>query len=410
METFSPYARQFLDRMDKPQVNRIEGILPAIAIDQTNPVRSSRSTVGTMTELNDHLLFARGARLFCRGCGKLVRRDTPDSIFHALAERSRRRRSAPGRDLPDRGASQLHRRRSPRLPGATGLHPRARRENVCRAPPRRRRRARKGKAGAEARRILHVVQDRFRFSGAERERVMEALDTALRMGAGHLAVHVMDDEGGTPRSGSTATACTAPTAISNTPIRCPAASFNSPLGACESCRGFGRVIGIDFGLVIPDETKTLLEGAIKPWTTPSYKECQDDLQKYAPRAGVPLGVPWKDMKPEHKHWVLHGTPDWKGGNDAWKHQWYGVQRFFDWLETKAYKMHVRVLLSKYRSYTPCRLQWRAPEAGRAALAPGHEGRSRRRAAARRWPLPPLHAGGRELDARTAGRAGRPVGA
>lgn len=90
VETFSPYARQFLDRMDKPQVNRIEGILPAIAIDQTNPVRSSRSTVGTMTELNDHLklLFARGARLFCRGCGKLVRRDTPDSIFHALAERS----------------------------------------------------------------------------------------------------------------------------------------------------------------------------------------------------------------------------------------------------------------------------------------------------------------------------------
>ena len=356
VETFSPYARQFLDRMDKPQVNRIEGILPAIAIDQTNPVRSSRSTVGTMTELNDHLklLFARRAPVLPglrqAGAARHARLDLP----RAGRTLGRRRRSAPGRDLPDRGASQLHRRRSPRLPGATGLHPRARRGKRRAA----RRRAGeegqgKGKAGAEARRILHVVQDRFRFSGAERERVMEALDTALRMGAGHLAVHVMDDEGRDAQvwKYSDRLHC-ADCDIEYTDPLPSSFSFNSPLGACESCRGFGRVIGIDFGLVIPDETKTLLEGAIKPWTTPSYKECQDDLQKYAPRAGVPLGVPWKDMKPEHKHWVLHGTPDWKGGNDAWKHQWYGVQRFFDWLETKAYKMHVRVLLSNTAATRP----------------------------------------------------------
>ena len=128
VETFSPYARQFLDRMDKPQVNRIEGILPAIAIDQTNPVRSSRSTVGTMTELNDHLklLFARAPvlpGLRQAGAARHARLDLP----RAGRTLGRRRRSAPGRDLPDRGASQLHRRRSPRLPGATGLHPRARR-------------------------------------------------------------------------------------------------------------------------------------------------------------------------------------------------------------------------------------------------------------------------------------------
>ena len=361
VETFSPYARQFLDRMDKPQVDRIEGILPAIAIDQTNPVRSSRSTVGTMTELNDHikLLFARGARLHCRGCGKVVQRDTPESIYRSLAERS----AAAGDPrlvvtfpiavpanftedevrgfLEQQGYTRVHAEETA-VPNATAPAKGAKKEKG------------KAKAATEARRILHVIQDRFRFAGTERERVMEALDTALRMGAGHLAVYAMDAEGANAHTWkySDRLHC-ADCNIEYTDPLPSSFSFNSPLGACEACRGFGRVIGIDFGLVIPDENKTLLEGAIKPWTTPSYKECQDELQKYAPRAGVPLGVPWKSLSEEHKRWVLYGTPDWKGGNDAWKHQWYGVQRFFDWLETKSYKMHVRVLLSKYRSYTPC---------------------------------------------------------
>jgi len=360
VETFSPYARQFLDRMDKPQVDRIEGILPAIAIDQTNPVRSSRSTVGTMTELNDHLklLFARGARLYCRGCGKLVRRDTPESVYHSLAERAAVAGdprlvvtfpiAVPANFTEDEVRGFLEQQGYTRVHAEENAIPRAA------APAKGAKKGKAAKAATEARRILHVIQDRFRFAGTERERVMEALDTALRMGAGHIAVYAMDAEGGNAHiwKYSDRLHC-ADCDIEYTDPLPSSFSFNSPLGACEACRGFGRVIGIDFGLVIPDEKKTLLEGAIKPWTTPSYKECQDDLQKYAPRAGVPLGVPWKDMSEEHKRWVLYGTPDWKGGNDAWKHQWYGVQRFFDWLETKAYKMHVRVLLSKYRSYTPC---------------------------------------------------------
>ncbi|MEN5346079.1 excinuclease ABC subunit UvrA [Achromobacter mucicolens] len=363
VETFSPYARQFLDRMDKPQVDRIEGILPAIAIDQTNPVRSSRSTVGTMTELNDHLklLFARGAKLYCRGCGKLVRRDTPDSVYHSLAERAAQAGdprlvvtfpiAVPANFTEDEVRGFLEQQGYTRVHAEETAVPRAA------APAKGAKKAKTtktAKAAPEERRILHVIQDRFRFAGTERERIMEALDTALRMGAGHIAVYVMDADGGNAHiwKYSDRLHC-ADCDIEYTDPLPSSFSFNSPLGACEACRGFGRVIGIDFGLVIPDEKKTLLEGAIKPWTTPSYKECQDDLQKYAPRAGVPLGVPWKDMSDEHKRWVLYGTPDWKGGNDAWKHQWYGVQRFFDWLETKAYKMHVRVLLSKYRSYTPC---------------------------------------------------------
>ncbi|MBO1016247.1 excinuclease ABC subunit UvrA [Achromobacter sp. SD115] len=360
VETFSPYARQFLDRMDKPQVDRIEGILPAIAIDQTNPVRSSRSTVGTMTELNDHLklLFARGAKLYCRGCGKVVRRDTPDSVYHSLAERAAAAGdprlvvtfpiAVPSNFTEEEVRGFLEQQGYTRVHAEETAAPRAA------APAKGAKKTKAAKGSTESRRILHVIQDRFRFAGTERERIMEALDTALRMGAGHLAVYVMDAEGGNAHiwKYSDRLHC-ADCDIEYTDPLPSSFSFNSPLGACEACRGFGRVIGIDFGLVIPDENKTLLEGAIKPWTTPSYKECQDELQKYAPKAGIPLGVPWKSMSEEHKRWVLYGTPDWKGGNDAWKHQWYGVQRFFDWLETKAYKMHVRVLLSKYRSYTPC---------------------------------------------------------
>jgi excinuclease ABC subunit A len=362
VETFSPYARQFLDRMDKPQVDRIEGILPAIAIDQTNPVRSSRSTVGTMTELNDHLklLFARGARLYCRGCGKVVRRDTPDSIYHSLAERAAVAGdprlvvtfpiAVPANFTEDEVRGFLEQQGYTRVHAEETAVPRA----TVAKPAKGAKKAKAAKDAGEERRILHVIQDRFRFAGTERERVMEALDTALRMGAGHLAVYVVNADGDNAHiwKYSDRLHC-ADCNIEYTDPLPSSFSFNSPLGACEACRGFGRVIGIDFGLVIPDENKTLMEGAIKPWTTPSYKECQDELQKYAPRAGVPLGVPWKSLSEEHKRWVLYGTPDWKGGNDAWKHQWYGVQRFFDWLETKAYKMHVRVLLSKYRSYTPC---------------------------------------------------------
>lgn len=399
VETFSPYARQFLDRMDKPQVDRIEGILPAIAIDQTNPVRSSRSTVGTMTELNDHLklLFARGAKLYCRGCGKLVRRDTPESVYYSLAERAATAGdprlvvtfpiAVPANFTEDEVRGFLEQQGYTRVHAEETAVPRA----AAPAKGAKKAKATKtAKAATEERRILHVIQDRFRFAGTERERIMEALDTALRMGAGHIAVYVMDADGGNAHiwKYSDRLHC-ADCDIEYTDPLPSSFSFNSPLGACEACRGFGRVIGIDFGLVIPDEKKTLLEGAIKPWTTPSYKECQDDLQKYAPRAGVPLGVPWKDMSDEHKRWVLYGTPDWKGGNDAWKHQWYGVQRFFDWLETKSYKMHVRVLLSKYRSYTPCpscngarlkpdALLWRLGNKDEAdAVLPPEDGRYKR---------------------------------
>ncbi len=348
VETFSPYARQFLDRMDKPQVDRIDGIPPAIAIDQTNPVRTSRSTVGTMTELNDHvkLLFARAAQLYCRGCGHPVRRDSPDTIFAELARRAEAAgdpRLVVTFPVPvPKNFSEAEVRQLLEQQGYTRVH-------------------------AQKKGLLEIVQDRFRLSAVERTRVIEALEAALRVGQGRVDVHALaeqTDANAAATNHESRTTSHDPWRFSSD-LHCPDCdihyheptpslfSFNSPIGACEACRGFGRIIGIDFGLVIPDESKTLREGAIKPWQTPSFSECQDDLAKYAPKRGIPMDVPWREMSEAHKHWVLEGDPDWISWKKSWPGKWYGVRRFFAWLESKSYKMHIRVLLSKYRAYTAC---------------------------------------------------------
>jgi excinuclease ABC subunit A len=343
VETFSPYARQFLERMDKPQVDAIEGIPPAIAIDQTNPVRTSRSTVGTMTELNDHLklLFARASTLYCRSCQKRVERDTPESIYRSLKEKPDQRLlitfpvSIP-KNFSEKEVKELLERQ-----GYTRIH-------------------------SQSRSLIEVIQDRLRVGSAEKARVTEALEAALRFGQGKVNVYP-ENQGQTTFSGDDAAKKTwsFPVWRYSADLHCadcdihyseptPAAfSFNSPLGACDTCRGFGRVIGVDFGLVVPNENLTLKAGAIRPWQSPSYKECQDDLVKYARKRGVDLDIPWKTLSAKDKTWVLEGEDNWVSWRKSWPGTWYGVRRFFKWLESKAYKMHIRVLLSKYRAYTPC---------------------------------------------------------
>jgi excinuclease ABC subunit A len=345
VETFSPYARQFLDRQDRPRVDRIDGIPPAIAIDQVNPVRTSRSTVGTMTELADHLklLFARAAELYCRSCGQRVRRDTPQSIYETLAKRA----LAAG---------------DPRLTITFPVSvPANFSEQEVRALL-----EQQGYTRIEVQKgnVLEVVQDRFRLGAAGRDRVIEALEAALRLGQGRLAVHLRG-EGAAPVATWRFSAdlhC----ADCDIHYREPTPSFfsfNSPIGACDICRGFGRVIGLDLDLVIPDPSKSLAQGAIKPWQTQSYRECQEELMRFARKRGVPVDVPWRQMGDAHRRWVLEGDPGWVSWEASWPHAWYGVRRFFDWLETKSYKMHIRVLLSKYRAYTPC------PACGGARLKP-----------------------------------------
>jgi excinuclease ABC subunit A len=337
VETFSPYARQFLDRMDKPQVDRIEGIPPAIAIDQTNPVRTSRSTVGTMTELNDHvkLLFARAAELHCRGCGEEVARDTPESIHAALAARAK----AAG---------------DPRL---VITFPVSVPKNFSEAEVEQLLQG-QGYARIHARTdgLLEVVQDRLRLSSAGKTRVMEALEAALKIGQGKVNVYTAGAENEPLTQAVWRYSSDLHCAECDIHYADPTPSlfsFNSPIGACDTCRGFGRVIGIDFGLIVPDERKTLREGAVRPWQTASFRECQDDLVKYADKRGIPLDAPFRSLTQAQRKWVLEGEPEWKSWRKSWPGTWYGVRKFFDWLETKAYKMHIRVLLSKYRAYTPC---------------------------------------------------------
>ncbi len=338
VETFSPYARQFLDRMDRPAVDRIDGVPPAIAIDQTNPVRTSRSTVGTMTELNDHLklLFARAAVLYCRGCAKLVRRDSADTIYSDLTERAG---GAGGPQLivtfpvtVPKNFSEDEVLAHLQAQGYARIH----RERIA--------------GGAK---VLDVIADRFRVADVERARAIEALERASRLGGGRVDVHAsIVGADSTIWRYSNDLHCADCEIHYDTPH--PSTfSFNSPLGACETCRGFGRVIGVDYGLVIPDERKTLRDGAIKPFQSKSFIESQRDLEKSAAKDGIPLDTPYRDLQPEHKQWVIEGGAGWKSWNKSWPGVWYGIKRFFAWLESKAYKMHIRVLLSRYRSYTPC---------------------------------------------------------
>ncbi len=326
VETFSPYARQFLDRMDKPKVDRIDGIPPAIAIDQTNPVRTSRSTVGTMTELNDHLklLFARAAALYCPDCGNKVVRDTPDQIVTERLKNPSTERAMVTFTVkvPENFSSKeietwLQRQ------GYTRIH-------------------------AQRKDSIEVIQDRFRLTPENKGRITEALEAAFKHGRGKASWYPLDKDRKPAKAlhFSSDFIC----AGCDTRFKEPTPSlfsFNSPVGACEACRGFGRTMGIDYNLVVPNESLTLAGGAIKPWQTKTNEICQKDLLKFARKHGIPTQTPWKKLTAKQKKWVLQGEGEWDGNH------WYGVKRFFDWLETRSYKMHVRVLLSKYRSYTPC---------------------------------------------------------
>ena len=336
VETFSAYARQFLDRMDRPAVDKVEGVPPAIAIDQTNPVRTSRSTVGTMTELNDHLklLFARATHLFDRQTAQAVRHDTPETIHADLLAKA----AASGDPrvvitFPVELPESVTPAEVEQWLSASGFT-RVQAERVV-----------------NHRKVLDVVADRIRLSNAEKARVVEAIELSLRRGSGRVNVYALKGEGEEPDLWRYSTGLHCPDSDLRYSDPQPALfSFNSAFGACEACRGFGRVIGVDFGLVIPDHRLTLRAGAIKPMQTPAWKECQDDLLKYAGEAGIPRDTAWSQLSQAQRDWVIEGSPHWNG---KWNQQWYGVRRFFGYLESKAYKMHIRVLLSKYRSYTPC---------------------------------------------------------
>jgi excinuclease ABC subunit A len=316
VESMSTYARQFLERMQRPDVDSVVGVPPAIAIEQRNGVRNARSTVGTVTEISDYLrlLFARVGVVHCATCDRVVARDTAQA--------------AADRVLKEVGERRLF--------------------VVARSPLDDESLARAGWSRRHAGGVLvdRIALERGRLA-PERGRLVEALQQAFAVGQGRAEVHAEDgalwkfDEGYSCSECGTSTRPPVPALF----------SFNSPLGACEACQGFGRVIGLDLDKVIPDGRKTLRGGAIAPFQTPSNAECQDDLEKLAKRHAR-LDIPWYELRAEEKKWILDGDPGYRPG--GWKKgQWYGVRGFFRYLETKKYKMHVRVMLARYRGYDPC---------------------------------------------------------
>jgi excinuclease ABC subunit A len=347
VETFSPYTRQFLERIDKPDVDRIDGLPPAIAIEQSNSVKTSRSTVGTMTEAADYLkmLFARLGALTCPHCGRTIRpMGATQIVEEVLGARAGREVlvgfSVPMPNRPTLDAAlatlkqqgflrvwidgKLRRTDEPAAPGET-------------APP-----------------FLRVVQDRLTVTPQNRARLAEAVEAALQHGLGQMQVFNESGEKKDELRFSNAWICP----YDGTEFREPTPSlfsFNNPLGACPACRGFGRTIEIDYERALPNRRLSVRGGVVKPWQSGQSLECQRDLLRHCDDQGIDIDRRFCDLEPWAQKFIIEG--DLKPGqklDELWEAGgWYGVKGYFQWLETKTYKMHVRVFLSRYRAYKSC---------------------------------------------------------
>lgn len=339
VETFSPYTRQFLDRMDKPKADLIEGIPPAIAIEQANSVKTTRSTVGTITEINDYLklFFPRVAHAFCPSCDREISTETAASILEQIYGTMPERQVLVTFGIPvPPGTKPVDFFDFLRQQGYLRVYLNGEAVRTDEPPK-----------GVRLPVVVPVIQDRIAVTEENRSRMAEAVEAALRFGAGKIEVY----ESAQAHPFSSGWHC----AHCDITIRPPSPglfSFNSPLGACPDCRGFGRIIGIDWNRVMPDRSLSIAAGVVKPFQSGQSKDCQRDLMKAAAQNDVDVHMPFEELPKSDQDWVIHGN----GGNpeEAWQNgQWYGVQGFFQWMESKTYKMHVRVFLSRYRSYQPC---------------------------------------------------------
>ncbi len=366
VESLSAYARQFLERMEKPDVDRIEGICPAIAIRQKNSVRNPRSTVGTTTEIHDYmrLLYARIGRTYCRQCGQEVIRETAEVVARRLGELPAGTRVMIGFEMPmvalpaelqtadaDEAASED----AVEAAAARTARP-ASTDQISETLNTLRRRGYgrlliDGRAIAfeeidpaslRRRALLEVVVDRIRVEGDLRSRLTDSIETSYREGGGAAFAIVLPEQGEPVRMVfSERFECRTCGITYETP-QPRLFSFNNPFGACPTCHGFGNVIELDMDLVVPDQSKSINEGAIEPWSKPHYRSQLAELRRAARKAGVRFDVPWAALRDEERTFVVDGNGDYEG-----------VRGFFRWLERKKYKVHVRVFLSRYRGYLPC---------------------------------------------------------
>jgi excinuclease ABC subunit A len=349
IETFSPYARQFFDRMDKPQVDSIQGIPPAIALEQRNSVRTTRSTVGTMTEICDYMkaVWPHIAQLHCRNCGRRVQKDSPRQIWDELKSSHANREAIVAFHLPlsqklslkdsldlvaRQGYQRLLIQKHDGVPEFLRIDEAGERLGNHTGP-------------------LTIIQDRVTLAEKNRARFTEACEQAYHFGKGRLTIYFPDTP--TRCQFSNRLHCAECDIEYREPT--PALfSFNNPVGACPACKGFGRIISIDYRLAIPDRSLSIDEGAIKPWQTETGSESQRDLLRVCKQRKIPIHVPFQDLPIETQNLVIEGDADYgKDSAHEWPRAWYGVKGYFRYLESKAYKMHVRVLLSRYRAYTTC---------------------------------------------------------
>jgi excinuclease ABC subunit A len=331
VETFSAYARQFLERMPRPAVDRIDDLPPAVAVEQANPVRTSRSTVGTMTEMTDHLklLFAKAATLHCGKCGEPVVVEDAGHVADAVAALPDGTRVTLTFPLPPSGglpfieqAKGLRAAGLSRVVDGAGV---VRDVSEIDEPA----------SDAPA---LDVVADRFVAGRVERSRVLGSAEQALRLGRDRASLRLED---GRTLKFSRALHC-AKCDVAYRPAQANLFSFNSPLGACPTCKGFGRTIEMDVDAMVPDPTKTLAKGAIRPWTTRASFHERKALATFCAKRMIRMDLPWKQLPAAHRREIVEGTDEF-----------YGLAGWMKWLETKTYKMHVRVLLSRYRKYSLC---------------------------------------------------------
>ncbi|HET7874582.1 MAG TPA: excinuclease ABC subunit UvrA [Methylomirabilota bacterium] len=345
IESLSTYARMFLERLDRPDVDRIEHIRPAIALEQKNPVRTARSTVGTATELHDYLrlLFARIGRVHCPRCGAEARSDSAEQVADSLVREHSGARAMVCFPLPRGAVSEpgaliagLLRRGFARIKAGGAVIDLSEAGGAPGAGP---------AVGAGP---VSVVLDRVVIGPEARRRLTESLETALAEGDGRAEVDLLE-------RGSVSV---------SRQFRCPRCgdalarpqpllfSFNHPTGACPECKGFGNILRYDEALVVPDPTKTLAEGAVEPWSHPSGRWYQKQLIRAAKRRGLDVSRPYAALGEEDRRWI------YEGGDGL-----TGIKGFFEEVESYRYKLHVRVFLSRYRSQSPC------PRCGGARLRP-----------------------------------------
>jgi excinuclease ABC subunit A len=359
VESLSAYARQFLERMEKPDVDEISGIAPAVAIRQKNSTRNPRSTVATSTEIYDYLrlLFARCGQTFCIECGAEVCKDTPDAIaarvlsagngrrFYVLYQlriaapqpaakprKSERKKSTePAPDQLRLALLDLQKRGFNRLYQGGVVHEFISPESLL---------------DVDFKKPVYVLVDRLAVSEEAKSRLIDSVEICYREGHGEAIVEfVADSNGGVAErmNFNERFECKNDGTIYQEPEP-RLFSFNNPYGACPRCQGFGNTIDFDLNLVVPDPSKSLDDGAIEPWTKPRFRQLLYEAKQWAKSQGIPTNVPWRQLKEEQRQRILEGDPE----ND-----YDGVKGFFAWLERKKYKLHVRVFLSRYRGYAKC---------------------------------------------------------